>query len=108
MTDLLLIILFALANGFVAGWYTREWHAKRVVTRFHDAMNQELAKHYCHISISEDQGTYLVHNAKTGEFMAQGRTHSEISDVLNKRFPGMFFTADADDLRKIGYKHDTL
>lgn len=110
MTDYIDYILLSLAIGFVVGWYAREYRAKLYLHRLEHMMAQnfgtmvqEAAKNVVEISISREGDMFYVHNKTTGEFLAQGRDHATITDVLNDRFPEATFMANPDDLEKIGY-----
>lgn len=103
-------IIVAITVGIVVGWFAREQRAKLYLNRLEHQMNQsfssmvaEAAKHVIQIEISKQGDMFYVHNKETGEFLAQGRDHDTIADVLNSRFPDMTFMADPDDLEKIGY-----
>lgn len=103
-------IIAAIAVGIVVGWYAREQRAKLYLHHLEKQMNQsfssmvaEAAKNIIQIEITKQGDMFYVHNKTTGEFLAQGRDHDTITEVLNSRFPDMTFMANPDDLEKIGY-----
>lgn len=103
-------IIVAIAVGIVIGWYAREQRAKLYLNHLERQMNQsfssmvaEAAKHIIQIEITKQGDMFYVHNKTTGEFLAQGRDHDTITEILNSRFPDMTFMANPDDLEKIGY-----
>lgn len=108
MIEMMLFTLIIGMIGFSAGWYIREQYAKRVVRQLHAYMQNTIAKNMVHIEVTEVNGMFLIHNALTGEFLAQGKTHDEITEILNQRFPGVFFTATSENLEKVGYKNESV
>lgn len=106
-----MIEILILAIGAVAGWYGREWYARRVVRLLEQRvrhMAEEMKKNVIEVRIEQQGDNYFVYNATTDEFLAQGDSHDQITKTLNDRFPNTFFTADRDELRKMGYKHDAV
>lgn len=110
MTDYIEYVALALAVGFVAGWYAREYRAKLYLRRLEHLMAEnfgtmvaEAAKSVVEIIVTREGDMFYVHNKNTGEFLAQGRDHNAIANVLSDRFPQATFMANPDDLEKIGY-----
>lgn len=108
------MILFVLIIGFLGaacGWYAREWYARRIIRllekRVHQAV-EKASKNAIEVRIEKEGDVYYIYNANTNEFLAQGDNHDDITKILNDRFPNTFFTADRDEIRKMGYKHDAV
>lgn len=111
MIEIMLFTLIIGLIGFIGGWYAREWYAKRVVHMLEQRlgrMAEEMKKRAVEVRVEQQGDTFFVYNANTGEFLAQGDSHEAITKTLNDRFPNTFFTADRDELRKLGYKHDAV
>ena len=66
-------------------------------------VKQQLKKVEVMIEISRHEDIFYVHDKSTGEFLAQGKTHSEIADVLLARFPGKVFMALPGNLEEVGF-----
>lgn len=110
MTELLLLVAVVGAVSFWFGWKTREFYALRYIRRLRDQA-LELAADIpppTMIQVTKEGETFLIHDQKTGEFLAQGTSHKEITKVLNDRFPQRTFIAQPANLREVGYDHDSL
>lgn len=100
-----------LALSFWAGYWFREYRAKIIVKRYQKLL-EEVAKQAetatIEIEIQRAGEMFFVYDKKTNEFLAQGKDHKEISEVLAKRFPGKMFTADRQNLKDIDYHYDSV
>lgn len=113
MSDLEIFGIFVvgLLQGAWLGWYARERYAMYVVSKIMNEMQsavQEVQSSAVPITVYEQSGQFFVHNTESGEFLAQGTNHEEITKKLNERYPGKLFTAEVDNLKSVGYKHDAL
>lgn len=96
-----------LVLGGIAGWYLRERYAMFVVRQ----MIQEGMVKMPHapdvnavpVKAVNKDGMFYFYNANTEEFLAQGRTHEEVTSVLKSRFPNTKFMANPQNLLDIGY-----
>lgn len=104
-----LLILIGWVAGIATGWWLREWAAIRHLSKMiqnareefdHDQPEITIVK----IAITTVDDVYFVHNEETGEFLAQGKTHEEITNILQKRYPNTTFTATHKNLQEVGYK----
>lgn len=110
MSEYFEYIVYGFVVGIVIGWYAREYRAKWYLHRLEHMMAQsfgsmvsEAAKNIVEINVTREGDMFYVHNKNTGEFLAQGRDHNTIANVLNDRFPQATFMANPSDLEKIGY-----
>jgi hypothetical protein len=54
------------------------------------------------IIIEEDSGWFYVYNYHTSEFMAQGKTKSDVENALVYRYPTKLFNATEENLEELG------
>lgn len=54
------------------------------------------------IDYDETDGYFFVHEQKTKQFMAHGKTWQEVEERLKLRFPGVKFSIDEDHAKEIG------
>jgi len=101
--------------GFVGGWKYREIVAQRQMAAIRKAVAQylheqaeDVSKRTIEIVVRREGEQFFVYNKETDEFLAQGTTHQQISDALNSRFPGKIFVANKEDLKEMGYQHESL
>lgn len=93
-----------LVVGGVVGWFLRERYAMFVVRQMiQEGMVKAPQVDAVPVKVVNKDGMFYLHNATTEEFLAQGRTHEEITSVLNARFPNTKFMADPKNLLEIGY-----
>ncbi len=110
MTEFLFIIL-VLVIGIAIGWKGREYQAMRFLASY-QKMFEEAAKaevsNTVMIEIQREGDQFFIYNKATGEFLAQGTNHEEISKTLGDRFPSKRFTAMPQNLKEVEYKHDSI
>jgi hypothetical protein len=96
--------------GFILGWNAREQTA---VARVNEMMKQVEAEeeqtpsNLIPIIIEPHNDHYYVYGATDRTFMAQGGSRKELEDNLAKRYPGKMFAATPQNLKEIGFNHDT-
>ena len=107
--DLLLIFLvcmFFYVVGVVSGWRARERHAERVLSKFVEQAQEEskeVKKNMVRINIERHNDMFYVYDRDTNQFMAQGKTQTELEEILQKRFPGKRFGASEENLIEVGF-----
>jgi hypothetical protein len=110
MIDFIFIIVILVVGG-VIGWKAREHMAMRFVANY-QKMFEEAAMlettNTVMIEVQREGDQFFIYNKETGEFLAQGINHEEISTVLGERFPSKRFTATPQNLKDVGYKHDSI
>lgn len=89
--------------SFRFGIYYREWIAAQKVEEYLKTLDL-VEKYIVHIHITKENDTFYVYNETTGEFLAQGKDHKEIVQVLRKRYPQSTFTATPENLVATGFK----
>jgi hypothetical protein len=105
MTELIIIVVAAIA--FVGGWKAREYQATRFLTNYRKAIEESMAAEISNtilIDIQREGDQFFIYNKATGEFLAQGNSHTEVSVVLSSRFPCKRFIATPQNLEDVGYK----
>lgn len=110
MIDFIFIIV-ALVVGGVIGWKAREYMAMRFVANYQKMVEEAVmteATNTVMIDVQRDGDQFFIYNKETGEFLAQGINHEEIATVLGKRFPSKRFTATPQNLKDVGYKHESI
>lgn len=99
------------AIGFWAGYWFREYRAKKIVMQYQQSLVElikEAESRVVSIVVQKEGDKYYVYNENTNEFLAQGSTHKEIIDILNTRFPGINFIANKSNLEEVGYNHESI
>lgn len=110
MIELIIGAIFG-AACFLAGYWYRGYVAKRIVEQYQQSIlkaAQTIQKFSVHLHIQKQGDMFFAYNADTNEFLAQGENHSQISETLKSRFPDKIFTADIDNLKEVGYYHDSV
>jgi hypothetical protein len=108
---LIAIVSAAAAMIFYAGWCSHRWHIRRAVMRYQryvDQIQQKVLERVVDVEITQHDGQYFVHNKRTGEFLAQGSTHQQISDKLRQAFPDIVFVASPDNIKDVNYPYDVI
>lgn len=109
MTELFLMIVAGVACGLVGfrlGWNAREQAAKKFVMNYVEQEMDRVKETVVHIVVSCEGTRFLVHDKDSGEFLAQGTNHLDITKVLLARFPSKKFIASPDNLKDVGYQLD--
>jgi len=111
MSELLLAAVLFGAVCFWAGYWFREYGAKRVVQeyqRFLTEVAKQAEARTVEITIQKHGDNFFVYDSKTNEFLAQGSSHKQITEILNTRYPDKFFTANRDNIKEVGYHHESI
>lgn len=93
--------------SFRLGIYYREWIAAQKVKTYLESLEhikKEAEKYITHLHIAKENDIFYVYNEKTGEFLAQGKDHKEIVQILRKQYPYTTFTATFENLKSTGFK----
>lgn len=97
MSELILILA-----GFLIGWYGREIYAKHMVKKLGaqiDEIASEVVKEsIINIDVEKHDDTLFVYK-KDGTFLAQGKNIDELTDILQKKFPGKLFNASPEHMK---------
>lgn len=115
MIDIVAIATIAMVAGFVGGWKYREYVANRQMAAIQQAVMdhmkeqaEENAKRTVEITVRREGDQFFVYNRETDEFLVQGNNHKDISNALNARFPNKVFVANREELKQVGYQHESL
>lgn len=107
------LIIFVVA--LVIGWYAREWHATVMMNRFLERVEsntmealQKIKENLIKIKIEKHDEGFFVYGLDDNEFMAQGATRTELEENLRKRYPGKTFAAEEDNLKEVGFSHESV
>lgn len=96
---------------FMVGWKAREMKAIQYLRQYQqlieETVTEDLDKTVM-IEVRREGDQFYIYNKTTGEFLAQGTNHDEVTAVLGDRFPAKRFTAMPENLKEVGYKHDTI
>lgn len=109
MIDVLIYILVG-AGAFFFGWKLREAYAKYIVMKYYDELEKmagQVKNDIVHVDVSQHGESFLVHNNKTGQFLAQGASFNDAVNNLYKAFPNKVFTANSDAIKSMK-SHDTI
>lgn len=106
------IILIVVGVGcFALGWKGREIRAMQYLRHYQELIDEATKEHSdktVMIEVHREGDQFYIYNKVTGEFLAQGTNHEEVSAVLGERFPSNRFTAMPENLKEVGYKHDAI
>lgn len=101
--------------SFIAGWYVREWHATIKMNQFLrkvelNTLNalDEIKQNLIKIKIEKHEEGFYVYGLEDNEFMAQGSNRKELEENLRKRYPGKTFAAEEDNLKEVGFSHESI
>ena len=96
----ILVFIIAFILGGKYGWGLRERMAERHLTQLlkHVEIEEEQEELKMPISVEKHNDILFVYNKTTNEFLAQGKTATELSDALEKRFPGKRFECTPEHL----------
>lgn len=112
MIDMLTPIFICIICGGVGvylGWQAREYAAKKFVRSYFEQVADHNAKSVINITITREGEEFFIYNKDTGEFIAQGTSHKDISKILSDRFPSKIFMAAPNNLKDTGYNlHDAI
>jgi len=115
MMEILLTAVVTLLIGFKAGWIYREYKAKKLIQSLREdyfknleLMAEQQTVNETEIVIEKYEGSFFVYDKNTGNFLAQGKSHDEVSEVLSQRFPNTTFIASLSHLKEKGYDHESL
>lgn len=106
-------VLYIVVLGVVfwAGWKARELQAIRFLHNYQKMVEQAAAAETSNtvmINVQREGDQFYIYDKTTGEFLAQGSNHAEITVVLGDRFPNKRFTAMPQNLKDVGYQHDSI
>jgi hypothetical protein len=110
MIDFIFIIVVLVVGG-VIGWKAREYLAMRFVANYQKMFEEAAMAETVNtvmIEVQRDGDQFFIYNKETGEFLAQGTNHADVSAILGERFPTKRFTATPQNLKDVGYKHDSI
>lgn len=110
MTNIFYIIGFLL--GVYGGWNLHKGHIEDMVKRMKEVEQDEREQNTFRPSIHDDKVQVIIKKtddifylyAEDGTFLAQGRSHKEISEKLAVRFPGKSFFGDSSNLKEVDFK----
>lgn len=107
-------IMIAIVS-FIAGWYVREWHATIKMNQFINKVErntleklEEIRRNVIKIKIEKHEQRFFVYALEDNEFMAQGDSRKELEENLRKRYPGRTFAAEEDNLKEVGFSHESF
>ena len=105
--DIIGLAIFG-AAFFYFGWVTREIHAKRVVARLRQEVEEivdekanEFKKNVINIKVEDHDGQFFIYKKDDGSYLAHAETMSKLEDILNEKFPGKMFNATPEDLKRL-------
>lgn len=102
------IILFvSVFAGVVAGWYLREFQAKRVVDNYLAEVQEKVEeekKNAVRIKIEKHHEHIYVFEHDTDKFLGQAATIDELDKYLSETYPGKRFLVQESEAEAIGVK----
>lgn len=102
-----LILILALAVGFIWGYSFRERVAVRrteqLLKMFEEEVQKEEKQSVIKIKIEKEKDTFYVYDFTTDKFITQANTRDELEDNLAKIFPGKKFGCTKENLIEIGF-----
>lgn len=109
MDDIVTVVLVAGGFFFLGcafGWFSREQMAMRTVHKMFAEAEKEAAKKTDENTVSAKlevhNGHFYMFDAETDEFLGQGETKEELSEILRKKFPEKAFVLQKEEYNKLG------
>lgn len=92
--------------GVAFGWFAREQHAIRKVQKMFAQAEKEAAEKIDENTVTAKleihHGHFYMFDAETDEFLGQGETKEELSEILRKKFPEKAFVLQKEQYNKLG------
>ena len=99
------MIILTIILGFILGWFTLRLFINYKMMRMLDSIaNEPVQKNIVNLNFIKLDHAILAYNRDTDQFLAQGSTRTEITELLQKRFPGTSFMANTKNLEEVGLK----
>lgn len=98
--ELILSVIIAAYVGYRIGWHHREQVAVRRIDNFIKHMEEvpDDRDDFIRIYVEKHEDCLYLYKADNDEFIGQGRTKKEITDILSSKFPGMKIAVDKDSV----------
>jgi hypothetical protein len=103
---LILVGIFLYIFGFKRGYEFREKEARQKISDTLDSLEEDFISSLIRVRVEKVNNYLFVYNDKTNEFMAQGKTEEELSEILKQRYPGKRFAASENNLKEVGLPHE--
>lgn len=99
------MIALSLVVGFILGWVALRALINLKMRRMLDSIaNSEPDRKVINLDFVKMDHAILAYNRDTNQFLAQGSTREEITQLLVKRFPDTSFMANKKNLDEVGLK----
>lgn len=92
------------------GWWARGAVARVIVRQYEDQLAKvikEQVSKVVHVKIEKEGDNFYVYRQDNNEFLAQGKTPTEVKCILEKSYPDLTFTVSNEDLKRTGY-HESV
>lgn len=96
-------IFFVMLFGAIVGWYAREQVAVNTIKKVLDQAEQ-IAEDRMKIRLELHSGIMYAYSIDTDEFLGQGKTLTEIDEILVAKFPGKQFAVKESNLAELDLK----
>lgn len=84
--------------GTIYGWALHQRMIARRIRNALSSLSEKLDGEVIQINIEKHDDMIYVYNKETKQFMAQGKTRSEVENALADKFPGKRFAAPESEL----------
>jgi hypothetical protein len=99
------MIILAIAVGFILGWFALRVLINYKMKQMLDSIaNSSVEKKIIPLDFVKMDHAILAYNRETQQFLAQGNTREEITELLKRRFPDTSFIANTQNLKEVGLK----
>lgn len=102
---LLILVILVYILGFSRGYVYREELALMKINDVVQQMTEE-EDDIMLVNIEKINGVLYVYSDEDDRFMAQGKTHAEISEVLAQKYPGKRFGASKENIAQVGLRDE--
>jgi hypothetical protein len=100
------MIILTVILGFILGWFTLRvlinYKMMRMLDNIANAPKSE--KPVVNLNFVKLDHAVLAYDRDSNMFLAQGKTKEEITDILQKRFPGTSFMANPKNIDEVNLK----
>ena len=104
METFLILTIFG-AVCFFLGWKIREQVAQRNIDKIIDEITENTLKEFkqrvVDIRVEDHDGNFFIYRKDDGSYLAHAADKNTLEDTLSEKFPGKFFNASDEDLKKL-------
>ena len=105
---LMLVFAFGWAVGVLNGWCIHKRHIDRQMKNMFESMKESIDERVIKVKLEMNNGVVYMYKLDTNEFMGQGKSEEDLSELLRKKYPGKIFAASEENLKECGFNHEPI